>query len=166
MAQPQFGPLVVERFLEQLWLLGIPPSLSLGKGDDPDEDDPNLGCISPPLTSQQLFVGTHGADADLLVDHVNASEAGCVWREIKKDGGGGLVQKQRGGPQNMGGGGVVSGKLPPSGSPVKADLVQALLAGLVHRVEPGAGVLLLPTVCKEKRQLVSDGGLGNPWRKA
>lgn len=124
---------------------------------------PIWGASSPPLTSQQLFVGTHGADADLLVDHVNASEAGCVWREIKKDGGGGLVQKQRGVPKIWRG---VSGKLPPSGSPVKADLVQALLAGLVHGVEPGAGVLLLPAVCKEKRQLVSDGGLGNPWRKA
>lgn len=30
----------------------------------------------PPLTSQQLFVGAHGADADLLVDDVHPAEAG------------------------------------------------------------------------------------------
>lgn len=48
----------------------------------------------------------------------------------------------------------------PPGSPVEADLVQALLAGLVHRVEPGAGVLLLPAVCGDKRQLVWTGRTG------
>lgn len=29
----------------------------------------------PSLTPQQLFVGTHSADADLLVDHVDPAEA-------------------------------------------------------------------------------------------
>lgn len=60
--------------------------------------------VTAQVGPQQLFVGAHGADADLLVDHVDPAEA------------------------------------------VEADLVQALLAGLVDGVEPGAGVLLLPAV--------------------
>lgn len=39
----------------------------------------------------------------------------------------------------------------PLRSPVEADLIQALLAGLVDGVEPGAGVLLLPAVCNESQ---------------
>lgn len=35
--------------------------------------------------------------------------------------------------------------------PVKAELIQTLLAGLVDRVQPGAGVLLLLTVCGHKK---------------
>lgn len=127
-----------------------------------DGNDPNLGSIplSPPCTSQQLFMGAHGADADLLVDHVNPAEAEC---------GVGLKKKQK--TKMVGVGYAIAEGIPKiwggrgaaPHSPVKADLVQALLAGLVHGVEPGAGVLLLPAVCKEKRLLVSDGGLGNPW---
>lgn len=43
------------------------------------------------------------------------------------------------------------GERQPLRSPVEADLVQALLAGLVDGVEPGAGVLLLPAVCNESQ---------------
>lgn len=57
-----------------LWSSGIFSPQNYGKGGDLDGDDPIFGV--PPLTSQQLFVGAHGADADLLVDDVHPAEAG------------------------------------------------------------------------------------------
>ena len=112
-------------------------------------------------------MGTHRADTDLLVDHVHAAEAGGWSRD-----GGVTPDPTRGAPRipaprpgltrvefssglmlpyspTSGRGALWLPALPPKPrlcSPVEADLIETLFAGLVDGVEAGARVLFLAAV--------------------
>ena len=91
-------------------------------------------------TPQELLVGADRPDADLLIDDVYTAEAEGTGREGSAPG-----RRPHAHPRP----GSLSpprGWLEPRPSPVEADFVETLLAGLVYGVEAGARVLLLAAV--------------------